>query len=64
MKFWRLLKKIGSEKFVAIISDNASAVAAARQRISDTYSHIMNIRYIAYFVNLISKDILGICLFS
>ena len=59
-----VIEKIGSEKFAAIVSDNASAVAAARQRISDTYPHIMNIRCIAHFVNLISKDILGKCLFS
>jgi predicted component of type VI protein secretion system len=59
-----VIEKIGSEKFAAIVSDNTSAVAAARQRISDTYPHIMNIRCIAHFVNLISKDILGKCLFS
>ena len=41
-----VIEKIGSEKFAAIISDNASAVAAARQRISDTYPHIMNIHCI------------------
>ncbi|PKC62249.1 hypothetical protein RhiirA1_465419 [Rhizophagus irregularis] len=53
-----IIEKIGSEKFVAIVLDNASAVAATRQRISDTYPHIMNIHCIAHFVNLISKDIL------
>jgi len=58
-KIKEVIDKIGSEKFVAVVSDNASAIANARQKISESYPHIMNIRCIAHFVNLISKDILG-----
>jgi hypothetical protein len=55
----KVLNEVGPEKFAAVVSDNASAIAAARRRISESYPHIMNIRCIAHFVNLISKDILG-----
>ena len=55
-KIKEVIEEIGEKKFAAIVSDNASAIAAARQKISESYPHIMNIHYI---VNLISKDILG-----
>ncbi|PKY43362.1 hypothetical protein RhiirA4_457336 [Rhizophagus irregularis] len=58
-KILEVIEKIGSEKFATIILDNASAVAATHQKISNTYFHIINIHCIAHFVNLISKDILG-----
>ena len=55
----KVIIEVGSEKFAAVVSDNASAISAARRRISESYPHIINIRCIAHFVNLISKDILG-----
>ena len=58
-KIQEVINEVGQEKFAAIVSDNASAIAAARQKISESYPHIINIRCIAHFVNLISKDILG-----
>jgi Protein of unknown function (DUF 659) len=58
-KIQEVIEEVGQEKFAAIVSDNASAIAAARQKISELYPHIINIRCIAHFVNLISKDILG-----
>ena len=58
-KIQEVIDEVGQQKFAAVVSDNASAIAAARQKISATYPHIMNIRCIAHFVNLISKDILG-----
>jgi hypothetical protein len=58
-KIEEVINEIGQEKFAAVVSDNASAIANARQKISESYPHIMNIRCIAHFVNLISKDILG-----
>lgn len=60
-KIQEVIDEIGSEKFAAVVSDNASAIAAARRKISEIYPHIINIRCIAHFVNLISKDILGKC---
>ena len=50
---------IRSKNFSAIILDNASAIANAWKHISKKYSHILNICYIVYFVNLIIKNILG-----
>lgn len=55
----RVLTAIGPKKFAAIVSDNAIAIANARKNISEKYPHILNIRCIAHFVNLITKDILG-----
>jgi len=55
----RILTAIGPKKFAAVVSDNASAIANARKHISEKYPYILNIRCIAHFVNLITKDILG-----
>jgi predicted component of type VI protein secretion system len=54
-----VLLAIEPKKFAAIVSDNASAIANARKHISEKYPYILNIRCIAHFVNLITKDILG-----
>ena len=55
----RVISAIGSKNFSAVVSDNASAIANARKHISEKYPHILNIRCIVHFVNLITKDILG-----
>jgi len=49
---------IGSKNFSAVVSDNASAIANAQKHISEKYLYILNIHYIVYFVNLITKNIL------
>ena len=54
-----VLSAVGLKKFVAVVSDNASAIANARKHISEKHPHILNIRCIVHFVNLITKDILG-----
>ena len=55
----RILLEIGPNKFASVISDNASAIANAQKHISEKYPFILNIRCIAYYINLITKDILG-----
>ena len=55
----KVLKKIGPDKFAAIVTDNASNCALARSIISEKYPFIFNNRCIAHCVNLITKDILG-----
>ena len=55
-----VINKVGVNKFSAIISDNGSNVAAARQIISEKYPSILNIRCIAHCINLISSDIVKI----
>jgi hypothetical protein len=55
----KVLSTIGPKKFSAVVTDNASAIANARKHISEKYPHILNIRCVAHYVNLITKDILG-----
>lgn len=55
----RILLEIGPNKFASVISDNASAIANAQKHISEKYPFILNIRCIAHYINLITKDILG-----
>jgi len=55
----KVLKDIGPNKFVAIVTDNAANCAAARNIISEKYPFIFNTRCVAHCVNLITKDILG-----
>ena len=54
-----ILSIVGVKKFSTIVTDNASSIANARRHISEKYPHILNIRCITHFVNLITKDILG-----
>jgi adenosylmethionine-8-amino-7-oxononanoate aminotransferase len=54
-----VLKKIGPDKFAAVVTDNAANCAAARNIISEKYTFIFNTRCIAHCVNLITKDVLG-----
>lgn len=53
-----ILSDIGSEKFIAIVSDGGANVAAARKLISERHKHIFDISCIAHRFNLISKDLL------
>ena len=55
----QVLSAIGPKKFSAIVTDNAAAIANARKQISDKYPHILNVRCIAHYINLITKDVLG-----
>ena len=55
----RVLSAVGSKRFAAVVSDNASAIASAQKHIFERYPHIRNIRCVVHFVNLITKDILG-----
>ncbi|PKK64587.1 hypothetical protein RhiirC2_716174, partial [Rhizophagus irregularis] len=47
-----------SDKFAAVVTDNAANCAAARNIISEKYTFIFNTCYIAHCVNLITKDML------
>ncbi|GBB89019.1 hypothetical protein RclHR1_15660001 [Rhizophagus clarus] len=53
----KIIKKLGSDKFVAIVTDNASNCRVARQNIHETYPHIWNIRCAAHAINLIASDL-------
>src|SRR6266542_1734590 len=58
-KIENVLLKISPEKFAEIVSNNASAIAAARRKINEKYPSILNIRCVLHYVNLISQDILS-----
>ena len=55
-----VINKVGSEKFIAIVSDNGSNVASARKIITQNHPNMINIRCIAHCINLISSDIIKI----
>ena len=55
---------IGPKKGSAIVTDNASSMINAQKCISEKYPHIVNMRCIVHFVNLITKDILSKFKFS
>ena len=52
-----VIKKIGPEKFSAIVTDAGANIQNARKIITEKYPNILNIRCIAHAINLISKDI-------
>ena len=55
----QVLSLVGPKKFSAIVTDNAAAIANVQKQISEKYPHILNIRCIAHYINLITKDVLG-----
>ncbi len=55
-----VIEQVGANKFVAIVSDNASNVTAARRIVTQKYPNIININCIAHCINLISSDIVKI----
>jgi hypothetical protein len=52
-----IMKKIGPEKFSAIVSDSGANIRNARQIITEKHKNILNVRCMAHAINLISKDI-------
>lgn len=52
-----VVKNIGPEKLAAVVSDNAPNACAARKILCEKFPHILNIRYIAHSINLITKDL-------
>ena len=52
-----VISRVGVDKFVAIVSNNAANVAGARRIISEKHPSILNMRCIAYCINLISSDV-------
>ena len=55
-----VIERVGSKKFVTIVSDNVSNVMAARWIVIQKYPNIININCIAHCINLISLDIVKI----
>src|SRR6266498_4702997 len=57
---FEIIDKVSSDKFIAIVLDNASNVTTARHIVVQRYKNIFNISCIAHFINLISSDIIKI----
>ncbi|CAG8791181.1 22907_t:CDS:2, partial [Racocetra persica] len=51
----KVLKNVGPEKFIAIISDAESSIVAAKCQVTTKYPHILSIRCIAHHIQLISS---------
>ena len=52
-----VIKDIGTDRFSAIVSDNAANVKNARKIIHEKYPKIENVRCVAHSINLIACDI-------
>ncbi len=57
---FEIIDKVSSDKFVTIVSNNASNVAAVKRIVVQRHKNIFNISCIAHFINLISSDIIKI----
>jgi len=54
-----IISLVESKNFLTIILNNISAITNIQKHIFKKYPHILNIHCIVYFINLITKDILG-----
>ncbi|CAB4475494.1 unnamed protein product [Rhizophagus irregularis] len=54
-----IIGKIGSKKITALVTDNAANCVKAREIVTSQFSNIIDLRYIAHFINLITKQIMG-----
>lgn len=52
-----IIEQLGSDKFTAIITDNAFNCRVARQNIQQAYLHIWNLCCAAHAINLIASDL-------
>src|SRR5579864_8105458 len=59
-EIFRIIEQLGSDKFAAIVTDNASNCQSARQKIQQMYSHIWDVRCAAHAINLIASDLVKV----
>ncbi len=59
-KILNIIKQISSEKFAIVITDAASVCYITWEKTEEMYSHIWNIRYAIYTINLIVTDLVKI----
>jgi len=52
-----IIERLGSDKFAAIVTDNAANCRVARQNIQQTYPHIWDVHCAAHAINLIASDL-------
>ena len=51
----KVIEDIEKEKFISIVTDAEAAIQAAKRKITNKYSYIIAIRYIAHHINLLQK---------
>lgn len=51
-----VIKSVGSDKFSAIVSDNAANVRKAREMVHKEFPSIQNVRCVAHCINLLAGD--------
>jgi hypothetical protein len=56
----KVIKKIGKDKFIAVVSDAEAVMQSAKRKVMNKYPHIMAVRCIAHHINLVTKDIISI----
>jgi hypothetical protein len=54
----QIMNDVDIKKFCAVISDHASNVALAKNKIATQHSHIIPMRCIAHHINLLTTDII------
>ena len=53
-----IIEEIGKEKISFIVSDNVATMVVAKRKINEKYNHIIPIRCIIHYINLIMTDIM------
>ncbi|GES85108.1 zinc finger BED domain-containing protein 1-like [Rhizophagus clarus] len=56
----KVIEKIGKNKFIAVVSDAEAAMQSAKKKVMSKYLHIMAVRCIAHYINLVTKNIISI----
>ncbi|PKK76613.1 hypothetical protein RhiirC2_772346 [Rhizophagus irregularis] len=54
-----IIGKISSKKITALVTNNAANCVKAREIVISQFSNIIDLRCIAHFINLITKQIMG-----
>jgi hypothetical protein len=52
-----IIEQLGSDKFAAVVTDNAANCQVARQNILQMYPHIWDVRCAAHAINLIASNL-------
>src|SRR2546421_11351524 len=54
----KVIEDVGCNKFSSVVSDNTSTMVAAKKLVNEKYPHILPVRCITYYVNLLTTDIM------
>src|SRR5256714_7327656 len=54
----KVIEDVGCNKFSSVVSDNASTMVTAKKLVNEKYPHILPVRCITHYVNLLTTDIM------